>query len=213
MKDLLTNISDSLQTGDYEDIAGLVQKALDSGLEPKSILNYGLLHGMSVIGKQFANHDVFLPDVLMAAKAMHAGLDVLKPLLSGEDTGIIGTVVIGTVKGDLHDIGKNLVSIMLHGAGFEIVDLGKDVPAETFVDAAIKHNASIIGLSALLTTTMPEMKKVIAMVHERGLSDKIRVIVGGAPVSETFATEIGADGYAHDAARAVTLVKQLAEVH
>jgi 5-methyltetrahydrofolate--homocysteine methyltransferase len=212
MKSMLNKISDGLQAGDCEDIAVLVQEALDASINPKTILNDGLLHGMNVIGKQFGNHEIFLPDVLLAAKAMHSGLDVLKPVLSGDDAGSIGTVVIGTVKGDLHDIGKNLVSIMLHGAGFEIVDLGKDVSAESFVDTAILHNASIIGLSALLTTTMPEMKKVITLLHERGLSDHIRVIVGGAPVSETFATEIGADGYAHDAARAVTLVKQLSGV-
>jgi 5-methyltetrahydrofolate--homocysteine methyltransferase len=164
---------------------------------------------MDIIGKQFRHHEIFLPDVLMAAKAMNAGLDLLKPLLQESGQIGLGKIVIGTVSGDLHDLGKNLVTIMLKGAGFEVIDLGKDVKPSTFVDTAISENATVIGMSALLTTTMPVMKSVVEILHERGLANSIKTIIGGAPLSDEYAREIGADAYAYDAANAVVKIKEL----
>ena len=207
--DVLREIDDSLQRGEDRKVAELTQKAIDEGLTASQILNEGLLAGMAVVGKKFGAHEIFLPEVLLAARAMNAGVEVLKPLMIAEDVPSIGKVVIGTVKGDMHDIGKNLVGIMLKGAGFEVVDLGSDVTAERFVDSAVSEGASVIGLSALLTTTMTGMKKVVDLIRERGLAEDIKVIVGGAPLSKAFATEIGADGYGYDATSAVALVKGL----
>jgi 5-methyltetrahydrofolate--homocysteine methyltransferase len=170
-----------------------------------------LIAGMSVVGEKFRVRDIFLPDVLLAARAMYAGMELLKPLLIKEGVPSRGKVVIGSIKGDLHDIGKNLVGIMLKGAGYEIIDLGNDVAPEQFVDKAADEGASIIGMSALLTTTMSGMKSVIALIRERGLQDRIKVIVGGAPLSDQFAKEIGADAYGYDAANAVERVKDLTE--
>jgi 5-methyltetrahydrofolate--homocysteine methyltransferase len=164
---------------------------------------------MNVVGEQFRQREIFLPDVLLSARAMYAGLDVLKPHLASEGVASRGRVVIGTVKGDLHDIGKNLVGIMLKGAGFEVIDLGHDVSPEAFVEAAVREGAPLIGMSALLTTTMTRMKDVVALLRERGLAGKVRTIVGGAPVSADFAREIGADDYACDAATAVDRVVAL----
>ena len=207
--DLLTEISESLQKGDDAKVGELTQKAIDEGMEPKKILDEGLIAGMDVIGRRFRGHEIFLPDVLLSARAMYAGMDLLKPLFLRDEVPSIGKVVLGTVRGDLHDIGKNLVGIMLKGAGFEIVDLGKDVSPEVFVDTAEKEEAGIIGMSTLLTTTAPEMGRVIEILKERGLDDKIKTIVGGAPVSQALADEIGADAYGYDAANAVDLVKEL----
>jgi len=164
---------------------------------------------MDTVGRQFRLREVFLPDVLLAARAMTAGLDLLRPLLAGEGIPTAGRVVLGTVHGDLHDIGKNLVGILLKGAGFDVIDLGHDVPARRFVDVARERGASVIGLSALLTTTMPVMRDVVALVRAEGLSDRVKVIVGGAPVSEAWAREIGADAYGYDAANAVERVRAL----
>jgi 5-methyltetrahydrofolate--homocysteine methyltransferase len=164
---------------------------------------------MNVVGEQFRQREIFLPDVLLAARAMYAGLDLLKPLLARDGVPSAGTVVIGSVKGDLHDIGKNLVGIMLRGAGFEVVDLGHDVPPERFVDTAASEGASVIGLSALLTTTMPGMRQVVDLLCARGLAGRVKVIVGGAPVSAEFARAIGADAYGYDAANAVEQVRKL----
>ena len=164
---------------------------------------------MTAVGERFKAHEIFLPDVLMAAKAMYSGMDELKPLLIREGIESVGKVVLGTVQGDLHDIGKNLVGIMLKGAGFEIIDLGNDVAPDCFVQAAREQNAPVIGMSALLTTTMPAMAGVVNLVREQGLAGKIKTIVGGAPVSEAFAREIGADAYGFDAANAVDCVKRL----
>jgi 5-methyltetrahydrofolate--homocysteine methyltransferase len=161
------------------------------------------------VGEKFRAHEIFLPEVLMAARAMYAGMDILKPLLAKEGVASRGKVVIGTVRGDLHDIGKNLVAIMLRGAGFEVIDLGNDVSPEKFVDAAKESGAELIGMSALLTTTMPVMKEVTSLLGERGLRGRIRTIVGGAPVSDEFAKQIGADAYAYDAASAVERVRAL----
>ncbi len=207
---LLTELSESLIAGDDERSAELTQAAIAEGLSPKSILDDGLLFGMTTIGDRFKAHDIFLPDVLLAARAMQAGMEYLKPLLIRDGIPSVGTVVFGTVQGDQHDIGKNLVGIMLRGAGFDVIDLGNDVSPEAFVDTASEKNASVIGMSALLTTTMTVMQKVVDLVKERELQGRIKVIVGGAPVTAAFAEEIGADAYGFDAACAVDRVKELA---
>ncbi|HUV31411.1 MAG TPA: corrinoid protein [Acidobacteriota bacterium] len=200
-------ISENLQKGQAEETSRLTQQALDAGMPPKTILDEGLIAGMNVIGERFKTHEIFLPDVLLAAKAMYAGMDLLKPHLIREGVPAIGRVVIGTVQGDLHDIGKNLAGIMLKGAGFEVVDLGKDVPPQEFIDAAERTGAQVIGMSALLTTTMPVMAKVIALARERGVYDKMKFIVGGAPLSAEYARQIGAHAYCFDGANAVESVK------
>jgi len=210
--DLLKEISEALQKGDDAKVGELTKKAIDEGMVPKEILDDGLIAGMDVIGKKFRDHEIFLPDVLLSARAMYAGMDLLKPLFLQGEVPSLGKVVLGTVQGDLHDIGKNLVGIMLKGAGFEIVDLGKDVPPEVFVDTAEKEDAGIIGMSTLLTTTAPAMVRVIEILKERGLDGKIKTIVGGAPVSQNLAEEIGADAYGYDAANAVESVKGIAGV-
>ena len=207
--EILARIADALQQGEDRQVGTLVREALDAGLPAGEVLQGGLLAGMSVVGERFRLREVFLPDVLLSAKAMYAGLALLRPLLASEGVPSRGKVVLGTVKGDLHDIGKNLVGIMLKGAGFEVIDLGHDVAPEAFVDAAVREDASVIGMSALLTTTMVRMRDVVALVRERGLAGKVRTIVGGAPVSADFAREIGADDYACDAADAVGRVKAL----
>lgn len=207
--DLLENISHSLQQGEFDKTAELTSKAVEQNLPPKQILDDGLISGMKVIGEKFKCHDIFLPDVLLAAKAMYAGLDILKPLFIDGQMPSRGKIVLGTVQGDLHDIGKNLVSIMLKGAGFDVIDLGNDVSPQKFIDTAVENNAPVIGLSALLTTTMPVMKSVVDLIKEKGLDDKIKVAIGGAPVTQKFANEIGADGYGFDGINAVECVDKL----
>ncbi len=207
--ELLDQISNYLQNGEDEKVLELTKKALDEKISPKDILNKGLIGGMNIVGDKFRDFEIFLPDVLLSAKAMSAAMDHLKPMLMQDDLPKIGKIVIGTVQGDLHDIGKNLVSIMLKGIGVEVVDLGKDVPPENFVDTAVKEKASLIGMSALLTTSTPMMKKVVEILQERGLNDTIKTIVGGAPLSADYATELGADSYASDAADAVDRITQI----
>ena len=207
--DLLKRIAGDLELGLNDEVRTLVQQALETRLSASMILNDGLLAGMAVIGRRFKVHEIFLPDVLLAARAMHAGLELLEPLLASEDVQPRGTVVLGTVAGDQHDIGKTLVGIMLRGAGYEVVDLGIDISPEGFVDAALEHEAPVIGMSALLTTTMPAMGAVVRHVNERNLNGKIQTLVGGAPVTQQFALEIGADAYAYDAASAVETVEAL----
>ncbi|MBI4678317.1 MAG: corrinoid protein [Elusimicrobia bacterium] len=204
------DIARRLQEGDEDQVPRLVSQALAHGLAPEEVLEKGLIAGMNAVGVKFREREVFLPDVLLAAKAMHAGISVLKPKLAQEGLPARGKVVIGTVQGDLHDIGKNLVAIMLKGAGFEVVDLGKDVPPERFAEAAEKEGAAFVGLSALLTTTMPVMAKVVEALRSRGLGGKVKVMVGGAPVTQDYAREIGADLYAFDAASAVERAQALA---
>jgi len=204
--EILKNIAESLMAGDDKKITEEVRQAIEEGIPTAQILDDGLIAGMNVVGVRFRDHDMFLPEVLLSARAMTAGVSLLKPLLIAEEVPSRGKVILGSVQGDLHDIGKNLVGIMLEGAGFEVVDLGIDVPPEKFIDAAIAEDASVIGLSSLLTTTMDIMRGVVNLVGERGLSDKVQVIVGGAPLSEEFAQSIGADGYAYDAANAVEKV-------
>lgn len=207
--DILNTLSQRLQDGDDAGVLELTRLALDQNVSPNEILGGGLLAGMAVVGERFRDHLIFLPDVLLAARAMRAGMTLLEPLLAGTNGSRAGTVVLGTVSGDLHDIGKNLVSVLLQGAGFEVVDLGTDVPAERFVDAALERNAQVIGMSALLTTTMAGMKDVVAIVKSRDLTRRVATIVGGAPVTAEFAREIGADAYGFDAASAVDRIRAL----
>jgi 5-methyltetrahydrofolate--homocysteine methyltransferase len=209
MEEILKRIADALERGDDQQVGSLTAEALGAGVPAGDVLQQGLVAGMNVVGEQFRLREIFLPDVLLAARAMYAGLNLLKPHLASEGVPSRGKVVIGTMKGDLHDIGKNLVGIMLKGAGFEVIDLGHDVAPEAFVDAAVREEATLIGMSALLTTTMTRMRDVVALLRERGLHGKVRTIVGGAPVSAEFAREIGADDYACDAATAVDRVKAL----
>lgn len=208
--EILKQIEQCLEVGDDTGVPPLVRQALAEGIVPKTILDDGLIAGMNTVGEKFRVHDIFLPDVLLAAKAMYAGMDVLKPLLISAGVSSRGRVVIGSVQGDVHDIGKNLVGIMLKGAGFEVIDLGNDVAAEKFVAAAKSHDARVIGMSALLTTTMPVMKEVVDLLKKENLSGRIKTIIGGAPVSQNYAGEIGADAYGYDCAQAVAGVKKLA---
>ena len=211
--DIIKQISDNLQRGEDEEVYNFTRRAIEQNLPAKSILDDGLIAGMAVVGEKFKAHEIFLPDVLLAAKAMYAGMDQIKPLLIKEGIPTIGKVVVGSVQGDLHDIGKNLVAIMLKGAGFEIIDLGNDVPPEKFIDTALENEAAVIGMSALLTTTMPVMKKVVDLVKARNLSYKIKIIVGGAPLTEDYAHAIGADAYGFDGINAVDKVKELLGLH
>jgi 5-methyltetrahydrofolate--homocysteine methyltransferase len=206
---LLEQIAVTLQCGDSDGIVDLLKKALDDKMSPGDILNNGLIAGMNIIGEKYKHHEIFLPEVMLAARAMHVGMDILKPLFLKDEVPALGRVVIGTVQGDIHDIGKNLVAIMLKGAGFEVIDLGKDVPPDKFVATAVEQQANVIGMSALLTTTMPVMKKVIEQLKERGLNGKIKTIIGGAPVSEEFAMHIGADAYGYDSVHAIDCIKKL----
>jgi 5-methyltetrahydrofolate--homocysteine methyltransferase len=207
--DIIKEISESLERGDFDRVAALTLRAIDANIPAKEILDLGLLAGMKVVAEKFRTHEIFLPDVLLAAKAMYAGMALLEPLMIKGSLTLAGKVVLGTVQGDVHDIGKNLVGIMLRGAGFEIVDLGNDVPPKRFIDVALEVGASVIGLSALLTTTMPAMKRVVEQIKTRSLSDKIKVIIGGAPVTADYALEIGADAYAFDGVSAVDRIKKL----
>jgi len=206
---VLPELAQRLEQGDAAGVAELTRKAIAEGLQPKSILDSGLIAGMTVVGNRFKAHEIFLPDVLLAARAMYAGMDLLKPLMIRDGIPSRGRVVIGTVQGDMHDIGKNLVSIMLRGAGFDVIDLGKDVPPERFVQAAVESDAGVIGLSALLTTTMPVMRRVVELAKERNLQGKTRIIIGGAPLSREYAREIGADAYCYDGTSAVDCVKSI----
>jgi len=207
--DLLHDIAVVLQEGNCEKIELLVRQALNAQVLPKDVLDRGLIAGMNVIGEKYKNHEIFLPEVLLAAKAMYKGMDVLKPLFLKSGMPTLGRVVIGTVQGDIHDIGKNLVAIMLRGAGFDVLDLGKDVPAEKFVEVAVKEEAKVIGMSALLTTTMKGMKEVVERLKKRGLDGKIKTIIGGAPVSADYARHIGADAYGYDSVNAVQWIRKL----
>jgi 5-methyltetrahydrofolate--homocysteine methyltransferase len=210
MADILQKIASNLYDGEDEVVAELVQEALDQGLEPSEVLQGGLIAGMDEVGRDFKAGDLFVPEVLIAARAMHAGMSVLRPLLADSDAVGAGKYLIGTVKGDLHDIGKNLVKMMLEGAGFETIDLGTDVEPQAFVDAVRKHQPSLLGMSALLTTTMVQMRATIEALVEAGVRDSLKIMVGGAPVTDAFAKEIGADAYAPDAASAVDVARELA---
>ncbi|MBQ9766154.1 MAG: corrinoid protein [Lachnospiraceae bacterium] len=205
--EIINEISEWLQKGRAKNVKALVEEALEQGIDPKEILNEGLLAGMMIVGGKFKRNEVFVPEVLVAARAMTAGITILEPKLVEIGNEPLGKAVIGTVKGDLHDIGKNLVAMMLKGAGFEIIDLGTDVDADTFIAKAEEAGADVICMSALLTTTMPYMKDVIDALNEKGLRDKYVVMVGGAPVTSDFAEQIGADYYTADATTAAEVAK------
>jgi 5-methyltetrahydrofolate--homocysteine methyltransferase len=210
MEPVIKEIYDGILNGNQKIVPGKVNEALDAGLQPAYVLNEGMVAAMAEVGRLFEQGEYYVPEMLIAARAMQAGLAVLKPKLVQSDFKSAGKVAIGTVKGDLHDIGKNLVSMMLEGAAFEIVDLGTDVSPEKFVDAVKNQGVNIVAMSALLTTTMPNMKTTIEALVTAGIRDQVKVIIGGAPVTESYAQQIGADGYSPDASRAVALAKSLA---
>lgn len=209
MKPQFESLQNAIMEGDAEATRQAVQAALDEGLDPGIILTDGMIPAMSEVGRLFEEGEYFVPEMLVAARAMQGGLGLLKPYLASGDVKSTGKVVIGTVKGDLHDIGKNLVALMLEGAGFEVEDLGVDVDSEKFVEAVRAGGVDIVALSALLTTTMPSMKATIEALQQNGLRAQVKVIVGGAPVTQEYAEKIGADGYSPDASRATTLAKSL----
>jgi len=204
------SLMDAVMTGNAAMVSTLVQKHLDDGNEASQILNQGLIAAMDVVGERMENEDMFIPEVLMAALTMGKGVEILKPFLKENETKAAGRVVIGTVKGDLHDIGKNLVAMMIESGGLEVHNLGVDISPEDFVKGIQANNANIVCLSALLTTTMPMMKKTIDAITESGLRDQVKVMIGGAPVTQAFADEIGADGFAADAGSAVKMAKAFA---
>ena len=206
---IFEEIAEEVQKGNAASVEDLTKKALSQDISAEDVLNKGLVAGMHVVSEQFKNNEIFIPEVLISARAMNSGLDILNPLLAESKIESQGKVVIGTVKGDLHDIGKNIVAMLLKGAGFDVVDLGADVPKEKFIEFVKKENADIVGMSALLTTTMLYMKETIDALQEAGLRESVKVIIGGAPVTDSYATQIQADGYAADAASAVDLSKQL----
>ncbi|MCK9222706.1 MAG: corrinoid protein [Limnochordia bacterium] len=210
---VLQDIAQALIKGDANKVKSLVQTALDEGVRPGQIIQEGLIPGMSVIGDRFKRNEVYVPEVLIAARAMHAGLDIVKPLLAEGEVQATGVFVIGTVKGDLHDIGKNLVAMMMEGAGFKVIDLGVDVAPDKFVAAVKEHDADVVGMSALLTTTMVNMKDTVKAFEDAGLRDKVKIIIGGAPVTQNYCAEITADGYAPDASSAVDVAKELIGVN
>ncbi len=209
MSEIYERLSVTILEGDSEKSAKLVQRALDKGLPPKEILENSLVVGMAEVGARFKRGDMFVPEVLMCAEAMARGLDVLRPLLADTGVKLTGKILMGTVKGDLHDIGKNLVSMMCEGAGFEIVDLGFDVPPDRFVEGIKEHQPDIVGMSAMLTTTMRAMGYTVKAIEEAGLRDRVKIICGGAPVDAAFADRIGADGYGSNAPSGADLAKEL----
>ena len=210
-RELLEGLGQCLYDGDAPGVVDKTRRSLDAGVSALDVLNQGLLPAMERVGRDFKDGELFIPEVIVAARAMHAGLELLKPLLAAGGTMARRKIIVGTVKGDLHDIGKKLVGIMMQGAGFEVVDLGHDVTPEQFVEATRQQAPDLIGLSALLSTTMPMMKTTIDALREAGLTDRTKVLVGGAPVNQAWANEIGADGYAPDAVSAVECAKRLLE--
>ena len=211
-QNLFSEMAARLEKGDAAGVKELTQKALDQGAKAEEILNKGLVTGMDVIGEKFKNNEVFIPEVLIAARAMKAGMEIIKPLLAEAKVKAKGKIIVGTVKGDLHDIGKNIVAMMLEGAGFDIVDMGTDVAAEKILQHVIQDKPDVVGLSALLTTTMVYMKEIVDTLEKNGVRKKVKVIIGGAPITNRYAEEIKADGYAPDAASAVDLVKSLLNI-
>jgi 5-methyltetrahydrofolate--homocysteine methyltransferase len=209
LMDLYEEISAAVQKGDAGQVKALVEKTLAQDLPVDKVLNKGLIAGMNVIGERFKAMDIFIPEVLVSARAMNMGLDIIKPLLAKANVKAKGKVVIGTVRGDLHDIGKNIVAMMLRGAGYEVIDLGADVPKEKFLENVKKESADVVAMSALLTTTMTYMREIIEELEKAKLKTRVRVIIGGAPLSQAYADKIKADGYAPDAALAVDLLKKL----
>ena len=205
-------LSQSVISGKQEQVKEQVKAMLDVGVPPLDIINQGLIAGMNIVGPRFKKGDMYVPEVLMSAKAMAAGMELVKPLISGNDLKPLGVILLGTVKGDLHDIGKNLVGMLLGSGGFTVINLGVDIDPDKFVEAVKTHNVDILAMSALLTTTMFKMKDTIELLQEEGLRDKVKVIIGGAPISQDFADQIGADGFASDAASAVDLCKKVMKI-
>ncbi len=205
----LETIKSAVISGKHAEIKALVQSAIDAGLDPNKIINEALIPAMDVVGKDFGSGKIFVPEMLVSAVTMKGGVEVVKPLLAGGQDHSSSTIIMATVRGDLHDIGKNLVTMMLEGAGFKVIDLGVDLDVEKLIEQVKAIRPSILGLSALLTTTMPEMQKAIVELKAQGLRDKVKVVVGGAPVDRTFAEKIGADGYGANAAEAVELARVL----
>jgi len=201
-------LTEAVIKGDGNLVESEVNKALNEGADPQDIISEGLIGGMGIVGRRFREGEMFIPEVIMSANAMHKGLDIVKPLLTEAGQKLLGKVVIGTVAGDIHDVGKKIVSFLLEGNGFEVIDLGVDVQNETFAEAIEEHKPDILGMSALLTTTMPNMGSVIDLLEEKGIRDKVKIIVGGASVNQDFADSIGADGYAPEAGSAVEWVKK-----
>ena len=202
---MLSQISENLQKGKAKIVKQLVQEAIDAGISARDILEKGLIPGMNVVGEKFRNNEIFVPEVLVAARALNMGSALLKPLLAADGVKASGRVCIGTVQGDLHDIGKNLVKMMMEGKGLEVIDLGTDVAPETFVQTAMEQDCQIICCSALLTTTMPVMEEVVKAAEAAGIREKVKIMIGGAPVSQEFCDQIGADAYSPDAATAANL--------
>ena len=209
MNETLSSLYNAILDGGVAGAKDGAQAALDAGLQPELILSEGMIAAMAEVGRRFEDGEYFVPEMLISARAMQAGLNLLKPHLVGTDARPAGKILIGTIKGDLHDIGKNLVGLMLEGAGFEIIDLGVDVSPEKFVQAIVAEQANMVGLSALLTTTMPNMETTIEAIKKAGLRDKVKIMIGGAPVTQDYANQIGADGFSSDASRAVTVAKTL----
>jgi 5-methyltetrahydrofolate--homocysteine methyltransferase len=209
MQEKIQAVFQAVLTGAMADTSGLVQAAIDAGLEANVILNDGLIAAMSEIGQKFEAGEVYVPEMLISAKSMKFGLELLRPHLVAADVQPLGRVIIGTVQGDLHDIGKNLVGMMMEGAGFEVIDLGSDVKPEKLIEAIREHKPDIVGMSALLTTTMGNMKTAINMMVEAGIRDNVKVMIGGAPVTQDYADEIGADGFSVDASQAASLAKKM----
>lgn len=206
---ILDDMAAALEKGDRNTVVKLTEQALADGMSAQEILNNGLIKGMGAVGLKFKNNEVFIPEVLISARAMNMAMKVLEPILVKDGVEPKGTVVLGTVKGDLHDIGKNLVGMMLKGSGYKVVDIGIDVPAEKFVSLAQENNANVVAMSALLTTTMGEMEAVVNKFKETGVRSKVKMVIGGAPITQAYAEKIGADGYAPDAASAVDIVEKL----
>ena len=204
----LNDLAQSVITGNIDQVRDQVKAFISNGTDPLTIINEGLIAGMNVVGARFKAGDMYVPEVLMSARTMAAGVELVKPLIAEKDIKSQGKVVIGTVKADLHDIGKNLVSMMMQSGGLEVIDIGIDAAPEKFIEAVREHKPDIVGMSALLTTTMPAMQETIELLIEEGIRDKVKVIIGGAPISQEFANSIGADGYAPDAATATDLCKE-----
>ena len=209
MEELFEKMAEVLIAGKEAEVKSLTQEALDKGASARDVLDKGLLAGMDVVGQRFKAGDMFIPEVLLCARCMHGAMDILNPLLSEGDAAGVGTYLIGTVEGDLHDIGKNLVSMMLQGAGFQVVDLGTNITAQQFVDAVKEHQPDILGMSALLTTTMPRMEETIQALKEAGIRDQVKIMAGGAPVTQDFVEKIGGDAYGANAASATEKAKEL----
>jgi 5-methyltetrahydrofolate--homocysteine methyltransferase len=208
MSEILEEISTAVIEGELGEIEDLTEDALDDGISAEDILNKGLMPGMDYVGVEFKAGNMFVPEVLRSAKTMQISMDILKPLLAESGVAMVGRVLLGTVKGDLHDIGKNLVGMMCEGAGFEVEDIGKDIAPESFVEAVKKYEPDVLGMSALLTTTMRAMESTIKVLEEAGVRDKVKIMIGGAPVTQAFSDQIGADGYASNAAAAAELAKK-----